>query len=438
MGKTLKVNRYSAGPENSFFILRIVNIVAMFVFQIGTPTLIIAKFGISGYGIWVFSLSIVCILNLCDFGLFNSVVNDVIALRTQGGNQRAESLLKALWSFILLVGFLLILLVQVFDFFVSLDANMDKLITTLAVAAILQIFIRLNEAISRAHLKVSGFAVLVVSYIFESFLLIIGIMYNLELGGLASLLIYSRILFVFFGFYINRHHVSIISLLEIKIHDMSYFLRNNIRKGIGFLALPIGYLLLFDISNIILGTLVSKEFVGELSLLRISTGIIRQFSSAVLASYSPVLSEAIFSMDWKILKKIQARMRLTLIVTISFICALLMISSNLIVDWYFQDAETLSVSIFVIYIFCTVIDIPWVYRATFLFSANLHEGIAIRFLLSSFLALVVVYFLGPLLGLIGVAIAFCVQDVVLTRYAFKKSSILLHSCAINSRGVRDE
>ena len=56
--------------------LRILQIATMAIFQIGIPFFFISEFGISGYGKWVISLSIVSFLGFFDFGLFNSVIND--------------------------------------------------------------------------------------------------------------------------------------------------------------------------------------------------------------------------------------------------------------------------------------------------------------------------------------------------------------------------
>jgi O-antigen/teichoic acid export membrane protein len=192
--------------------------------------------------------------------------------------------------------------------------------------------------------------------------------------------------------------VSILDVMKLDLETVMIFWRQNLGKGLAFLALPLGNVILFDFTNIILGSVISKEFVAELSLIRISTGVIRQFSSAILTSYSPVLSQAIFSANAHVIRRLQNRIRFTLLVAISMISGLLLISSNLIFEHYFKETTLLSRPIFVLFAVSVVLDIPWNYRSTFLFAANLHQGIAKRFLLSSLLAIISVFFLAPAMG----------------------------------------
>ena len=420
--------------EHYYLSLRILQIATMAIFQIGIPFFFISEFGISGYGQWVISVSIVSFLGFFDFGLFNSVINDAIAFRTLGKNESAKSLLETLSKFTVFMSIVLTLVILFLDAVLPFLRDADNLIMILALGAILQTVIRLNEAVSRAYLHASGFAVLVTSYIFESILLILAIHLQFQFVAIATLVVCSRFLFVGVGFFFNRNRVSLFKVIKLNVDEIFLFLQHNIGKGLAFFALPVGYIILFDFSNVILGSVISKEFVAELSLLRISTGIIRQFSSAILASYSPSLSQAIFSGDARVLMRLHQRMRLTLIVTISIISVLLLFSSNLIFSYYFKGATLLSIPIFLLFALSVILDIPWNYRSTLLFAANMHEGIAKRFLLSSVLAVVAIYFLGPLLGFLGVIISFSLQDVLLTRYAFKKSSIFLQSHEINPGG----
>lgn len=413
--------------EYSFLILRFMQIASMTLFQLVFPVLFISRFGITSYGEWVISVSIVSFLGFLDFGLFNSVINDAIALRSIGQDDSAKKLLDTLAKFIVFTSFALTLMISSMVFVLPFHIDNRTLIAILGFGVILQVLIRLNESVSRAYLNASGFAVLVTSYIVESTLLAFAVYSKFDLVKIATLLVCSRSMFVTFGFFLNRKYLSPLKVIRSNLKEITIFFKQNIGKGVGFLSLPIGYLVLFDFSNVILGSVISREFVAELSLLRISTGVIRQFSSAILTSYSPVVSQAIFSQDVRILKLLQKRMRFTLILTISIISALLLISSNFIFSYYFKGTTLLSFPIFVIFAISVIIDIPWNYRSTFLFAANMHEGVAMRFLLSSVLAIVAVYYLGPLMGIFGVIISFCIQDILLTRYAFKKSSIFFQS-----------
>ena len=120
--------------EHYFLGLRILQIATMAIFQIGIPFFFISEFGISGYGKWVISLSIVSFLGFFDFGLFNSVINDAIAFRTLGKNESAKKLLETLCKFSVVMSILLTLVILLLDAVLPILKDTDNLIMILAVS----------------------------------------------------------------------------------------------------------------------------------------------------------------------------------------------------------------------------------------------------------------------------------------------------------------
>lgn len=399
----------------------------MTIFQIVIPALLIGNFGLSNYGKWVFAFSAVSFLNFMDFGFYNSVVNEVIALRAAKKSSQGQEMLESMSKFIIVVAlFFLAIIIILRSTGIGKGQN-GSLILWLAVAAIIQIIIRMNEAISRANLSANGFMILVISYISESCCLVIGAINNVNFANLAILLVISRIFYSILGTYFNRARISLFRVLRVNACEYLTFGRNNLKKGVLFLAVPIGNLLLFDGSNIILGTFVSKQFVAELSILRILTGIIRQFSSAVLTSYSPAISHAIFSRDQDNLDKLRKRMRFILILGISLLSIGLLIAVQFILEHLFVNASLITIPVFLIFLSSVILDVPWNFRATFLFAVNEHAEIAKKYMISSIIALIVMYPLVANLGLIGVAVSFSIQDFMLTRTAFRSSAKIMHN-----------
>lgn len=426
------------GSAEAFLILRFVYIAVMTIFQIAIPILLIRNLGSSNYGIWVFALSAVSFLGFIDFGFFNSVVNEVIALRTAKKSSQGQEKLESMSKFVIVVALIFFAIIIMLRFIGIGKSQNGNLILWLAVAAIIQIIIRMNEAISRANLSADGFMILVVSYISESCCVVIGVINNLNLANLAIMLVMPRIFYSILGLYFNRARVSLFCVLRVNTCEYLTFGRNNLKKGILFLAVPLGNLILFDGSNIILGIFVSKQFVAELSILRISTGVIRQFSSAVLASYSPAVSHAIFSRDQDNLDKLRKRMRVILVLGITFLSIGILISMQFLFEHFFVKISLISIPVFLIFLFSVLLDVPWNFRATFLFAVNEHAEIAKKFIISSVIALIVIYPLVANLGLIGVAVSFSIQDFMLTRFAFRTSAKIIYSKKEEIQGINCE
>lgn len=413
--------------EEKFLFLRSIYILFMTLFQIGIPILFVREFGLEGYGLWVIALSFSAFVSLCDFGMFHSVCNEAIRLNSLGLESDAKKNLECLWKYTLILALTLILLTLILGsslFTLSISGN---LFTFIAVGLVLQVIIRLNEAISRAHVNPRGFGVLVFSYILESSLLVICIAMQTSIETLAVSTIISRLFFIQVGFILNRRWLSIRKASHRSFNEIATFLRLNLRKGFGFLAMPLGYLILFDASNLILGLIMSKEFVATLSLLRISTGVIRQFSSAVLTSYSPTLSSELFLGNRLKVLSLKSRMRTLLICSTLVLFTILTLCSDLIVSEYFKDAPLINSYIFIIFLISVAVDVPWNYRSIFLFAVNEHEGVAKRFILSSLIGTCSLFYLAPEFGFFGVVMSLCVQDIFLTRYTFLRSRELIES-----------
>ena len=413
--------------EETYLALRAIYMLFMTLFQIGIPILFIREFGLDGYGEWIIALSLSTIVSLCDFGMFNSVTNEAIRLRSLGKEFEAEKTLECLWKYTFMIALTLIIVILVLDGTLLALINSGNLFSYIAIGLVLQVIIRLNEAISRAHVNPRGFGVLVFSYILESILLVICITLHTSIETLAISTLLSRLVFISIGSILNGQWLSFRTANQRSVKEIVDFLHLNLRKGFGFLAMPVGSLLLFDGSNLILGVIMSKEFVASLSLLRISTGVIRQLSSAILTSYSPTLSREIFSGNKIQLLSLKSQIRNRLIFSTLIPFSILALASDFIISEYFKNAPLITPLIFIVFLLSVAIDVPWNYRSVFLFAANEHEGIAKRFLLSSLIGVVSLFYLAPKFGLLGIVIAFCVQDILLTRYTFLRSSALIRS-----------
>ena len=406
--------------ENKFLFFRTIQLAAIITFQVILPPLFIAKLGLTGYGEWLILVSFVAGFNFLDFGFFNSVVNKVIEIHSTNSLDNSHRLLEKMWKFVFLLAISVLATSATVWFFEFKNHRNSLLVLFLIIATIFQVIIRMNEAISRARLKANGFGILTFSYIVESVGSGLVILSGLGLLQISLLLVISRLIFAITGTLVNRNDFSIHYALRIRFIDVVTFFRHNVKKGVYFLGIPIGNLLLFDGSNIILGLLVSKNLVAEINLLRISTGVIRQVSSAVLSSYGPALSQAIFLADRNKFDLLRKKMKKTLFVSVSICSFGLMMGSQVLLKFFFAGSDAITLFIFMIFLISVLVDIPWNFRSTFLFAANEYIEISNRFLLTSILALISLVPLVNIFGIVGVAIAFSIQDVILTRFSRKK------------------
>lgn len=427
---TKSTKQKSLRPENSFLIFRFVYISGMTFFQIAIPILFINEFNIAEYGKWVISLSVVTFVNFIDFGFLNSVINKALKANAQKEFDLSKQLLSNLVFMIFNACFIVLAIALVFHYFskFSLYPQIEDYIYCLVAATCVQVVIRTVEGIFRANVSSEGFLILVISYLFESTLILFGLNHKFNFLGLALLLLGSRLFFCIYGLVRIKNFISFRSLFRMRISQNILFLRENLSAGLHFLFLPIGYMILFDGTNIILGIFISEEFVAAVSLLRIATGIFRQLTSAVLTSFYPSLSQVIFGGNLKELSRLHKKMGKLLLIFTSLLAFAFLISLDLIMSKFLSESSMVTKSVCIFFLFTVMIDIPWNFRASFLFASNSHIKLAKYFLLSSIVAILIVYPLASNLNLYGVGIAFCVQDLMLTRMAFKKSALILQGC----------
>ena len=138
-----------------------------------------------------------------------------------------------------------------------------------------------------------------------------------------------------------------------------------------------------------------------------------------------MLSQAIFSGNLSELSRLHKKMGKLLTFSIFSLAFLFLISLELIFSKFLYKSPLISKPICIFFLFTVLLDIPWNFRATFLFVSNNHIKLGQYFLLSSVISILILYPLASRFGLYGVGIAFCVQDVMLTRYAFMKSALIL-------------
>jgi hypothetical protein len=412
--------------RNSAF-LRLISLGGTFLSQLIVPVLFLRYASISELGLWFLVMSIGGFASLLDFGLIQVVTTSIIQELARGNTENAKKILSSLFSFLVMIVFLVVTIVILINGFIKfsnpgIQSNRSDLIELYFAHITIGLLVRFFEGSFRAFGSLVGMRFMVL----QSYLELSILSFNLIAGESLRVAILEMIFTKTFGVvflylrFQTRFHMIQVQRARTILSDLNGFRL----LGFSFLAMPIGYLAINEIANISVGSILGLKALGIFSILKSISGIFRQITGVFTLSVLPALSHLLSSgkvIDSDVLF-FTMRRRVIAVNSLSFLILLFLYGY---LESYFVEMKLIPFISYLLFMVCAYVDIWWLTDSTILVANNQHQGMSIRFLVSSLIGTSIGCLTIQIYGVVGMALGTLILDLVLTPYCARARNSIL-------------
>ncbi len=401
-----------------YLLIRFTSLVVSGILQLLLPVFFIRNYGSSIYGLWVLIFSIGSIFSMCDFGWIESLSISAIHEKARSSHKLFQetlykiSKISKIISWNCLVSGTLILLI--FKFVNSLSFTEPKFIVCMASIISTSCLIRLKglEAIFRANGSTIGFTFMTANYLANSLITLLLVLVKIEISLISTIIATSSFLFVVFTEFTCASHLKThkLSLMPTKSPSIK---KNNWANALGYFSFPSSYLILNEGINIVVALTLGTGSLGQLAFIRTYVGIFRQITTLFTDSYRPSFAELIGSKNIELANAsfLNMKRKVYFLNSCIFIVFIVVVEFSKILE---GTAAEIPKEVFLFFCASALLDVPWNVYVSIPSSVNDLAQLAIRFFFSSITTIIIALFLLQTTGLVGVAIALVVPDVVMT------------------------
>jgi O-antigen/teichoic acid export membrane protein len=401
-----------------YLLIRFTSLVVSGILQLLLPVFFIRNYGSSVYGLWVLIFSIGNIFSMSDFGWIASLSISAIHEKANSSQKLFQETLYKIskigkilsWN-CLLCGSLLLL---TFKFVSPFSFTDPKFIVCMGSIISTSCLIRLKalEAIFRANGSTLGFTLLTANYLANSLITLLLVLVKIEISIISTIIAISSFLFVFFteftcASHLKTHKLSLVPTKSLGIK------KNNWANALGYFSFPLSYLILNEGINIVVAFALGTESLGQLAFIRTYVGIFRQITTLFTDSYLPSFAELIGSKNIELANVSFLRMKrkVYFLNFCIFVVFIVLVEFSKILE---RSAGEIPKEVFLLFCASAMLDVPWNVYISIPSAINDLARLAIRFFFSCFTTIIIALSLLQMTGLVGVAIALVVPDVVMT------------------------
>jgi O-antigen/teichoic acid export membrane protein len=407
--------------------LRALSIGATISGQILIPFVFLRYSTLDNLGTWYVIVSAGTFASLLDLGLIQ-VMSTASLQKYIIARQDSFKIINALYNYLVIVA---ISITFVLVLFCSYLIGTDQLKTSdflflsclyfLNISA--SLLLRFFEAIFRVLGSVVGLQFLVCQAYADLVILCLNLMQHISLFSIVLEMIAVKL--------------SLLGILRIKFQDSSRALKlvnpiksfpeikKYLRLGISYLGMPIGYLIVNEVSNLTIAALLGVKTLGVYSILKSISGVFRQITGVFTISLQPRVTELIASQARELARSTFFTIRKNLILVNSIVLLLLLLTYKLL-EANFANLQSANFIVYVIFLTSAFIDIWWLIDSMVISAMNAHEGFTVRFLASAILSGITGLILVPYIGLSAMAIATLIIDIIMIPYCKRVRNKLLN------------
>lgn len=378
-------------------------------------------------------LSVGSFAAILDLGLIQVMTTASIQAFAKDKASEARNILNILLNFLIL----LIIFVFIVSLFLHIilqpnwkisEQNFFQLLELCFFNYSLGLLVRYYEGAFRALGKLFGLKFLVLNSYADLAILIS----NVISGGTFSLILLEMIvsktlliLILAFKFQKDSRAIKFMSPKS-ALSGISQFQK----KGISLLGIPLGYLALNEVSNVVVGSFLGLDMLGIFAILKSIGGIFRQVSGIFLLSLAPKFTELISKDKFDMAQKVFLKTKIFLVVMNSLIL-LTLISAFSLISSNISKLESVGFGTYAVFLMSAYLDIWWIIESSIISATNQYEGLTIRFLYSSVTGCLIGSALLFGIGIKGMAIGTLIIDFVLIPYSIKMRKKILISNYLN-------
>lgn len=396
--------------------------------------ILIDYLGVEQYGVWILISSIPAWLNISNLG-FGSVSGNDAALASGENNKEkiAEIYTSTLVGVMYLVIFLAVLSLIVVGF-VNWSSLLNTTITdeknlkiTLIALSFTVIFgflpqiesikYRVNNKNHRGIWFGNMRPWIDITLLWVAIRLDLG-MVGIALSGLVGMVIYSSLLFI------DTHLHCYAIKFSLKNVRKDYAL-HLIKKGVVFQAFPISHALqnqgYIMVVNYLLGPLAVTLFTTLRTLVRSANQVMELINQSVW----PELSYLLGAKKMKEAREVHDKsVKVSGLAALAIVTGLLIVGPTLYSFWL-GNAVEIKLALLVWFIFPIPLTAWWYTSSVVLLASNQYEGYAVRYIIVSFIGLILALYLGIQFAMPGIAVSIAVIDIMMIWYVRRASLRIL-------------
>jgi O-antigen/teichoic acid export membrane protein len=423
--KVLIKNILSSGwGKTSMMLYRLVQIPVLLYFL-----------GVDELGRWLILSSLPTWLSLANFG-FGSVAANDISMAVAGDEwERARSVFStslALTTLIFVVGTVLSIGIAPFlpwNQFLDVATARNDEFAHAAVWLAVTIFASFYSETLGARFR-SSRSTHVMTFIgsfrpwADLVAMSVALSFTRRLDVLAFSLALSTVLFLIIIQILSLRHQPKLKFVYSQIRPSDF--RRLFRKGISFQAFPFGNALLFQGNLLVIQSMLGPAAVVTFATARTLIRSVNQFMELVNQVVWPELSHLLGMKDFVRAARLHRLATGTSIVgALACLLALSIFGQQIYMIWT-GHALQLSQNLLLLFLLPIPFTTLWFTSSVVHAASNQHEGLAVRYMIATVLAVVTCAGLTYYYGIEGAAFSTLMADIVLIPYVLKRSLELTH------------
>ncbi|WP_372757558.1 lipopolysaccharide biosynthesis protein [Mariniflexile sp.] len=394
--------------------------------------LLIYFLGVEDFGRWTVLYTIPSWLALANIGFGTVAANQMTIYLAEKHVEKVNKVYSSTFALLFIILILGIISTFTFVSFIdwesflkshspgSRENEFEYAVIFMAITIFITFFYGLIDGTFRASRK-AHVSIYLASFIpwLNLLALFIVLKYSTRFDLLSLGMLLANIVFLIIYFIISKK-VSPEIKFSFKYIDIKEF-KNLFKKGFAFQAFPLGNALTIQGNIFIIQILLGPTYVALFSTVKTIVNIVKQGIDIINQSSWPELSHLIGKKDFQSAMKIHRYgITASIILSIFGVLFLLFFGEILYVKWTGNNI-VLPKRLFLLMLIPIPLNALWNTSSVVHLASNLHEKLAVRYLLYSSITFVATYFLTYFFGIEGTAISIVVLELLLIPYVVKTS-----------------
>lgn len=395
--------------------------------------LLLTTLGVDEYGQWLVISSIPSWLTLANLG-FGSVASNEISIAIAAGSyNRARGIFSsslALMLIITIMGSIISIIISPFiswEYLLIVPSNRHSELTLTVIWLAISVFLSFSSETFGGRLRAARKAYVAVNINslrpwLDLLAMFVVLQYTTRFDYLAFASVFCTVIHLGLLKWFSKRALPTLSfsLANIQIKEFKYLFQ----KGISFQAIPLGNALLFQGNLLVIQTILGSSSVALFATARMLVRSVNQFFELTNQAIWPEISLLFGSND---LAKIARLHRISVGVSTVLACIsvfFLAFFGQIFYEWWTGKAIELTEHLLLFFLIPIPFNAFWYTSSVVHMASNQHEGLALRYLISSGLTIVMCIIFSYYQGIEGAALSTLLMDLILIPY------VLTHSLAL--------
>ena len=399
-------------------------------FQLISVPILLTNWGVDLYGDWLILISLTSFFAMSDLGLNTVTTNEFCISYAKKQINRCNTIFNNNLFFIVtvfIVFFSILSLVlssinlsSLFKLESISEAASEIILICLVIQVFTSMLSLLYDSIYRATDR-NASGLMINNYVraIENFLLIIGVLLNLDLVLIVLIYIIPRPLGLIYKSIETKRYFPL--SLSLKYFDFKEF-KKIIIPAIAFLSFPVGNSLVSQGFILIIKFLLGNTSVVVYNTTRTLINFVKVGLSLINNSVTPEFSLAYGRKDYNAMKKLH-RYSVSMALYLSlFASCLMLIFGRLIYTLWTNDELEFNITLVICFLITLILNSFWYTSGTVLTSTNNHKRFSFYYLLSTSIALFLGFLITRYTGNINYTpLSLLVIDISLIFFVIKSS-----------------